>query len=479
MLPSPMGIVISVLLLLIARRLGDARLIGLMLSVPFAATAIGTLVIAGGATPLIYTLFIVLLVIHVSRQRTFYRDLSTLFREDTSAWVALALLVYSIASALIFPRYFAGVAVVPQVSRDAGGLISQPLQPVSGNFTQTAYFVLSILTYFAVRMKLIRGVNYDVILRGMFAAGVMAALLGLLDLGGKLAGLGDILSPIRTAAYAMLTDESSVIGGFYRISGGGAEPSSYAATTLPFLAFAGSYWRNTGRIAPLLLTLLLLALLLLSTSTTAIAGCGVLVAALGLSVLANTVRNRITGSDLLLLGAALTGLTLLLMIFLMSSTVLDAFWQMVYGSIFQKTQSTSAYERGLWNMQSIEAFLATGGLGIGVGTARPSSWLIAVLTQLGVIGSALMVAMLFVVARGLYGRDVSELDPQARVLVNAMRSAGLGSLVGGLITGSSVDPGIVIFLALAVISAVRAGTHPSMAERFARYIPRLHRNPGG
>ena len=81
--------------------------------------------------------------------------------------------------------------------------------------------------------------------------------MGVIDLLGKLAGAGDVLAPIRTASYAMLTDVS--LGGFARIAGAYSEASAFGGVSLACLAFSYTYWRKTkDRLARWLSVILLL-----------------------------------------------------------------------------------------------------------------------------------------------------------------------------------------------------------------------------
>ena len=72
----------------------------------------------------------------------------------------------------------------------------------------------------------------------------MDAAGGLVDLAGKTLGAGDVLAPIRTASYALLTDVEHE--GFARIVGTYSEASGFAIGSLPALAFAFTDWRRTG-----------------------------------------------------------------------------------------------------------------------------------------------------------------------------------------------------------------------------------------
>jgi hypothetical protein len=470
MLLSPIGIAIVVLLLLVGRALGSATFIALIMSFSFSATAFAALTAVGGATPQIYTAVVLCMLVTVAWRRTFLRDLARVFKQDTTAWIILALILYTVVSAIIFPRWFAGEATIFQVSRVSGGVEEQPLQPFSLNFTQTAYFVLSALTYFAVRINLNRTLDIATVNRGLLAGAMTAAALGIIDLGGKIAGLGDVLEPIRTVGYSMLTGEDVTIGNFYRISGGGAEASAYASTTLPFLAYSFSYWRATGSMSAFWTMAVILFLLLISTSSTALVGCGLLGAALGVSIVYRACRDRLHRSDLALIGLGLTGLAATMAVFLTSPDTLDSFTKLLMDSVIHKSTSDSAIERGQWNTYSLDALLTTGGVGIGAGTSRTTSWPVAIVSQLGIIGTLLILALIVTFMRGLLDRNTRDLDQPSLQLARSAQALALGSFAPLLVTGSSIDPGVLAFVALALLASVRARTSPAADTRFAVVI---------
>src|SRR5262249_52279577 len=145
-----------------------------------------------------------------------------------------------------------------------GGIIEAPLASVNGNITQTAYLLAGIAVFFGLRIYIRNHDSILIIRRAFFAFAVANVILGLLDLGGKLSGSGDWLSPIRTANYAMLIDTE--ILGFWRLAGGCSEASAFAGLCLASIGFTYTYWRWTGSTFAIILTIALFLLIILSTS---------------------------------------------------------------------------------------------------------------------------------------------------------------------------------------------------------------------
>ncbi|TIV75474.1 MAG: hypothetical protein E5V79_01140 [Mesorhizobium sp.] len=91
---------------------------------------------------------------------------------------------------------------------------------------------------------------------------------------------------------------------------------------------------------------------------------------------------------------------------------------------------------------------------MGFGSSRTSSWPIAVLSQLGFFGSLMMAMLLGVLARGVGGVR-RWLDPETDAVVTSVRNSALAGLVAASISGGNADPGILFFVALAVVWVAR------------------------
>ena len=203
---SVVGLVICAVLLIVSYSQRGALTLALMASFAFGATSIATLDALGGSSPLIYTVFAILLVSSVVVRKSFPYDFAMVFSRSKTAWILVALALYASASAIILPRLFASHTTAFVPSRDSGEVLELPLAPVSGNLTQTLYFTLGVLIFVALSMRLLRRENLQLVLRGFFALCIVHAGLGLIDLAGKLSGAGDVLRFMRTASYALATN---------------------------------------------------------------------------------------------------------------------------------------------------------------------------------------------------------------------------------------------------------------------------------
>lgn len=446
---SIIGLGVALALFILGAIFRAPVIIGLFASIPFGSTAFATI---GGSSPLIYTLFILLLAATILIRKSFLRELGMVFARHRSAWLLAALAIYTTGGSFLLPRLFASktFAYVPS----EGVIVRVPLGPTPGNLTQTAYFLLGIFTFYAITILLLRTDKLDKIRIGLFTFVITNTLLGLMDLAAKFVGIGDIFAPIRTASYALLTDVEQ--SGFFRIVGACPEASAYAALSLSCLAFAYTYWRRTGSTMAQGLTAAILLLLVLSTSSTAYGGLGVLTGTAAISLAYGATQGRLRRQDWFLLAALLAGVAAILAAILYNEALLRPFNDLFRTMVLEKGSSASALERGEWNAQGLRGFFDTYGLGLGLGSSRTSSWIVSAISQFGVIGMALIFVSIAVLVRGMGGVAVSAEDKPIVALCAGARACGLASLAAACISGGTADPGILFFICLATVVSCRA-----------------------
>jgi hypothetical protein len=232
---SVVGLLVCAAILAVAYYCRGSLIIGLMASLAFGSTALMTLTSLGGSSPLIYTFFAATLVTAVAVRRRIWRDIGAVFGSIRPIWVLGGVMLYAVVGAWLFPRLFAGQTTVFVQSKARKGVIEASLGPVSANLSQTGYFVLGCLTAVAICVLLLHHDRLDQIRRGFLLWCSLHAGMGLIDFLGKLSGAGDVLGPIRTASYAMLTEASEA--GFSRIAGAYSEASAFGGVSLACLAF--------------------------------------------------------------------------------------------------------------------------------------------------------------------------------------------------------------------------------------------------
>jgi len=458
------GALICCGLLLIAQISEMPMVVASIASLAFGSTAIIVLPALGGSSPLISVVFFSGLLATVALRRDVLGSLRTVFAQQPVAWLVLILIVYTVVGTFLLPRIFAGQTTAFIPVRTDNRVAEIPLMPVSGNITQTLYFVLSALTFFAFSVLVLeRPRTLSAIKLGFLVLASLHVATGFIDLFGRMGGLGDVLAPIRSASYAMHTNVE--VAGFWRITGAQAEASAYGAKTVALLAFTFCYWRGTRNTYALLLSMALLALLVLSTSSTAYVAGAILAMLTLASITSAALRDRLLKQDLLLLVAACAALIVIVGIILHNDRLLDPIWRLLDTMVFDKTSSASAEERAYWNYRSLLSVYDTAGLGIGLGSSRASSWVIAVISQMGIFGSLVLGLMTFKILRGVGLRHSRELDPERRVTLLSLRATSMMMLLTASISGGGANPGNVFFMTLAVVLGLQATARHEVRNR--------------
>lgn len=362
-----------------------------------------------------------------------------------AAFFLCAAVVIGAVNALVMPRLFSGETDILTADRgSADGIVLRPLQPVSGNVTQTVY-ALGAAAAFLAFGELLR---HDARLERFGAAVTRLTWLNcfcaLLNLMQFHAGLPNVLSYVRTASYAQVEAFEAGNTGLMRISGTFPEASTFATFTLPLFAFHLKSWL-VGRDNRWSLALagLTFVLLLMSTSTTGYIG---LVAYLGLVGGAAALKVMLNGG--------LRRLMVLVLIVVLASfgvgcavvfetEIAQRVSWIVERLIFSKMDSYSGVERGEWNMQALRNFFDTYGLGVGFGSARASSFVVVLLSNLGLFGTV------------CYGLFVTRVLTGAKGPVQvASQHAMIAALIASSLSATVFDMGLA-FYAFAAAAATR------------------------
>jgi hypothetical protein len=457
---SFIGLLVCGAILLLGRYFGAPLLIGLFASLPFGSTAFAALPALGGSSPLIYTLFAIMLTMSVIARPGGIADIGRVFLTYPISWALIILVFYASATAVIMPRLFEGQTTAFVIFR--GAIREVALSPTPGNMTQGAYFALDAFMFYMVAAAMLTRKNFHLIRIGLFIYVGLTVALGCVDLLGKLAQQGDVLLPIRTANYALLTEVAEA--GFWRIAGGQAEASAFAIMIVSCLAFSFVYWRGTGSRLAMLLAILSFVLAILSTSSTAYVALALLGAFYSLVAVRSVLSGRLTNRDLLVAFCAGILFAIGLTLYLINDRLFDPFVVLFDTMITTKAQSQSGIERAYWNHRSMVALADTIWLGVGLGSSRASSWMVAVASQLGVLGSLLMAILVVSLLRGPGPNRLARFDREAFVLCRATRALASAFLVGSSISGGAANPGVLFFLCLAVVVSLRRSIYTTAGE---------------
>lgn len=371
----------------------------------------------------------------------------------SAVWLGV-LVTWAVVGAFVIPRVLAGQVDILTIDRSSMSyeVALYPLGPVSGNVTQACYALCDLCVFLALgellsapgRMRLFRSGIY---LLALFDC--IAAVINLLE---YYAGLPAMLHYVRTGSYQIY--DSYELGGLVRIQGTFAEASHFANFTLPLFAFCFATWLyapRPPRYAGVLAAVLLL-FLVASTSSTAYTGLALYLVCIGgrraAALLSRGLVPRVRVA-LVLLGA--------LALLAVGVALLDAHFlakceEYLDSVIFRKLQTSSGEDRMALNRQAWQNFVETWGLGVGLGTARASSFPLVLLSNLGVVGAFLFGAFLRSVAR-----TRTSLDPEVALVMRAARHALLAGLASAVASGFVFDLGVIFYaFAAAACTAVPA-----------------------
>ncbi|MEO1014349.1 MAG: hypothetical protein AAFX08_04090 [Pseudomonadota bacterium] len=373
-----------------------------------------------------------------------------------SAVLILALFVlYGAFSAFMFPRLFEGEVAVYSLERAAeGGISLSPLHPTTGNITQPFYMAINLFL-FGVAAFILSSAG------GLVRATHVVNTVTLVHLAFAIVSVAPYLPPnailldfIRTANYA-INDHHS-LAGVPRLIGSYPEPAVFGSLSVGLFAWNFVRFMQTRGLWHFVAALMLLGCIALSLSTTAYATLIVMIGLWALHSAYRAVRNGLEPGHVsaLLFGAAFAGIGASLILI----EPMQAFSAEVFERLFgSKLQSSSGRERGAWAMQSFQNFVDTYGLGVGLGSARASGLAAVLVGNVGVVGAILYLAFLNRSFLRPWPRAVANSAARdqayARRIFVAARAGAASLLASQLISGGSVDAGLLFILFAAVATS--------------------------
>lgn len=372
----------------------------------------------------------------------------------TAAWGAL--------TAYYLPRIFAAETNILTVDRGDGPAIVAlfPLRPVSGNLTQTAYAFGALAAFLAMRALLSEREGLAHFRDAVLLLATLNCVAAVINVAEFYLGLPSMLKYVRTAGYAMF--DAYEEAGLVRIQGTWSEASAFAGFTLPLFAFAFNLWIR--KVRPLYsgaVALSSLTALLLSTSGTAYFGLSVYFLGFGLlQLLRGMHQGRIPRARALII-LGIFAVVALGSAFLFELRIAARITTFFDHTVANKLSSSSGVERSSWNRQAWTNFLETYGLGTGLGSARASSFVLVVLSNLGVVGAGLFSAFLAYV----FGAGRTAPGPVPPI-TTAARHAVAAGLAGSLLAASVFDLGIA-FYAFAAAASLPARSPRHTAPAYA------------
>lgn len=384
------------------------------------------------------------------------------------------LVAYGIVSSLIYPRLFAGVTDVfpiAQTSSD-GFYTSVPLGPVSGNLSQPLYMIgnLACLLFFLSVANSRDGFRF--LTASLLAHGVLNIAFAVIDVATFATGTQSVLDFMRNANYAMLHE--GMLFGMKRIVGSFTETSAFARVSIGVIGFAATLWicrRHTAVAGTVALVTLVMVVLSTSSSGLAILPLLLFLLFATATKLAVIDRRPQPGLIVLLVGAPLVMVVAGILLAL-NREMAEVVQSYVDTLVVNKMSTDSGIERSSWNSSAWQNFLDTWGLGVGLGTNRTSSFAMALLSHVGLIGVFLYLAFIFTAIIRIPERPGSYV---ADVKL-AARNACLGLIATDTLVSSTIDQGY-FFIALIALAASRPDPLLVSRERRPQFAPEQRYGP--
>ncbi len=386
----------------------------------------------------------------MTRERATREFLHALQFGEPGFWFAL-LVVYGVLSAYFAPRLLSGITqIVPlgtTIFDDSRSTV--PLVPVSSNLTQSVYMVGNLLCYALTVAVASNWRGFNAVLAGLLAYAVANTAFALLDVATYSTGTQGMLAFMRNAQYVLHTDDQ--VAGVKRIVGSFTEASSFARSTLGVFAFTGTLWLCGRR--PYLtgfIAITSLVLVVMSTSSTGLVGApamGLILYMTAIAVGGHKNARRTSTLAIVFVPTIATAAALLIAIDPDMSKVVYNYINII---ALGKSTSDSAIERGSWNMAAIQNVFDTMGVGVGLGTARTSSFALALLANVGIAGTIFYLLFAFgalIRKRGIPG----SLGADARL---AACNGCFGLLVGDMLVSPVIDQGLFFCMLAGLASAL-------------------------
>ncbi|MEK2607295.1 hypothetical protein [Burkholderia arboris] len=372
------------------------------------------------------------------------RAIRSSLRVGSPGFWLLVLTGYACMTAVVFPRMLADTTSVYSIDRSNIGttqLMLQPLGPVSGNLSQSAYLIGECLLYLAASTVMRRRDASRAVADAFLFLTALNAIAAAADLFGSAAGVS-LLDPLKTAQYSIL--DGAEVGGMRRISGTFSEASAFAGFSLPLFAFTANLWLlGYRRSLSGWLALLTAGFVLLSTSSTGYVGLSIYLAVFMASRSGAIARNSQARKFRMLAVACVAVALIACVLVAIDSPIVTAVSEVINRTLTSKMSSDSGVERSAWNMQSLINFVDTFGLGAGLGSARASSFVAVTLGNLGLLGAMLFGLFLYRTVRVRVRPATWASD---RIVSFAAVQAMAAALIGATLSGTVFDLGPCVYL---------------------------------
>ncbi len=405
----------------------------------------------GAATVQPAHLLLGFLTLCVLKNKHYWKPMLNCMTFPREGFWLVAIAVYGVVGSYLFPRIFAGSTYVNAIGATEFGFsfVQVPLGPSSGNITQSIYFCGDVICFLICYAIAQTREGFMSIVSAMLIYCGLNIVFALLDLATFWTGTGFLLDLIRNSTYTLHNE--TVVYGLKRIVGSFTEASAFAYAAIGAFAFTLRLWLGgVAKLLTLALTVVNGLLIIFSTSTTGYAALPVIIVYIYITTFIRFIRKPVPSTVNIFLTFTPLFVVLLVCYIFLNPSYTETVMSYLNLLLFDKSSSSSAIDRGQWNTSAINAFRATYGLGAGIGSVRASSFIYAVMANLGALGSAFYLGFIALTQLRREGQPLDMFTMEARA---AARAACMGILISASISGALIDLGLPFFVLSALATA--------------------------
>jgi hypothetical protein len=314
------------------------------------------------------------------------------------SFYGIVFVFFAIVWSFIAPFIFAGYPVFPpELGVDFSAVYGpSPLEFSEYNIAFSIYILFYVLT-----LLFIITTNWDQNdLKILHRTFMISFLIILVTSISQILNVILKTPDITTYLYTITTREFrlSMAGSFPRVQATYQEPSMLA----PFIVGVYSYYLYSTfkykNVLHLTMTIVTLILILLSTSTTAYISTMILTLLVLYFNLPLRIKNYtvyINPSRIIINVIIITAALLIFMGVIFFTAGFDSFIFLINEVLINKLDTASYKNRTIADLHALKLFVDTYGLGVGLGSNRPSSLLPFLLSQLGFVGTWLFLVFIY------------------------------------------------------------------------------------
>ena len=325
----------------------------------------------------------------------------------TSTVLLLLFWFWSIITALILPHIFSGLEVyAPRVGFAALSQQREYLKFSFSNIGQAIYLTINIFVILFAVVEINRFNQFSYLLKSFQLAALTSITLSFYQRLVYMVDSWKYLYPhallYSNPIYYIGAEQK--MGGIYRINATFAEPSVAAAFYSSIFSGSLAAFVHAGQLFWLIEALVATLAIINTLSTTGIVVWFATVLMLTLSITTISIFSKVKFvqiARLSVLMLAFIGLSSLL-------PILITKYPAIYEITINKMHSLSYSRRISADLYSMILILETYGLGVGLGSNRPSSLLASMLTNVGILGTMLFALYLYSTIRPILRSNFAE-----------------------------------------------------------------------